>query len=133
MVHPCSQLKFDRMSKKFPRALRLRAPDDFKKIWKTGKRLSVHLIAMVVCKNNLGYPRLGVSISKKNVHSAVARNRVKRLARETFRIRQDKLGSADIVIVGYKGIDELMPKEQYQRFNALWDVYTKQFIKPLSA
>ncbi len=109
------------MSCHFPSTLRLQSPDEFKKIWRIGRRFSMPLLAVIFAENTFGYPRLGVSIAKKNVSSAVARNRIKRLARETFRVRQHQLGTKDLVIVGYKGIDQLQPKEQYESFNALWD------------
>ena len=116
------------MSYQFPTSLRLRSPDEFKRIWHLGRRFSIPLLAIVASENALGCSRLGVSISKKNVPSAVARNRIKRLARETFRIRQHQLGTKDLVIVGYKGIDKLRPDEQCQRFNALWDSFIARFI-----
>jgi len=78
-------------------------------------------LAIISCANQLTYPRLGISIAKKNIRLAVQRNRLKRLVRETFRVRQTKLSGRDIVVVVYKGAEVLAPKEQYQRLNALWD------------
>lgn len=113
----------------FPRLLRLLSAEQFQCVWKAGKRLSVQTIAISYRHNDLGYPRLGVIVSKRNVRLAVDRNRLKRLARETFRRRQAKLGGQDIVITLYKGADSISPSEQYQRFNALWDRFTAQFKK----
>lgn len=115
------------MLQTFPRLLRLQTSADFQKVWKAGKRVSVPLLTIISCENKLNYPRLGISIPKKNIRFAVDRNRLKRLARETYRVRQAHLGSRDIVIVAYKGVEILSPAEQYQRFNALWDLFIKQF------
>ena len=54
--------------------------------------------------NNLGYSRFGVSVSK-NVGNAVARNRVKRCAREFFRLHQASIP---------QGIDVLFVIKRYR-------------------
>lgn len=105
----------------FPPSRRLLKPWQFKQVWEEGKKLSDKYFAIINCKNNLGHPRLGISVSKKNVRSAVKRNRIKRLTRETFRCRQDDLNAFDLVVVVYKGVDALSPKEQYQSINNLWN------------
>jgi ribonuclease P protein component len=50
--------------------------------------------------NQLGHPRLGMAISRKVAPSAVTRNRVKRLVRESFRAHKAELGSMDLVVIG---------------------------------
>lgn len=50
-------------------------------------------------KNTLPYARLGLAIAKRAVPSAVDRNRIRRLIRESFRYRQSKLVGLDIVVV----------------------------------
>lgn len=112
------------MSQTFPQALRLLSTAEFQRVWKQGKRLSGPAITITCCENSLGYPRLGVSISKKFIPSAVARNRLKRLCRESFRLRQAILGGRDFVFVAHKGLDAIPPNEQFLRLNALWDRFT---------
>ena len=53
---------------------------------------------MIASSNGLGYPRLGLAISRKKVRSAANRNRLKRLLREGFRHNKEQLGGLDIVI-----------------------------------
>lgn len=58
-------------------------------------------------KNGGDVPRLGLVISKKSIRLAVGRNRVKRLVRETFRLRQTKLGGLDVVVMSRAGVGDL--------------------------
>jgi len=48
--------------------------------------------------NEVGYARLGLIIPKRLVRTAVARNRIRRLAREAFRLEQLRLGGVDCVV-----------------------------------
>ena len=53
---------------------------------------------MLARKNDCGHPRLGLAVSSKAASSAVVRNRVKRIARESFRHYLTRLGGYDYVI-----------------------------------
>lgn len=50
--------------------------------------------------------RLGLVVAKKNIPTAVQRNRIKRVARETFRKKQFQ-GSLDVVFLARQGADKL--------------------------
>jgi ribonuclease P protein component len=45
-----------------------------------------------------------MAISRKIARSAVARNRIKRIVRESFRHHQSRLGGMDWVVMGRSGI-----------------------------
>jgi len=47
----------------------------------------------------LSSPRIGFAIAKKRIAHAVVRNRLRRVARESFRQKLVELGSVDIVIL----------------------------------
>jgi ribonuclease P protein component len=51
--------------------------------------------------------RLGLVIAKKNVRLAVQRNRVKRLAREFFRVLPNSEPSMDVVLLARQGLGQL--------------------------
>lgn len=48
--------------------------------------------------NTLGCPRLALVVPKRFAASAVLRNRIRRLAREAFRLRQAEIGAQDFVV-----------------------------------
>jgi len=57
----------------------------------------------VLCRENNGAAaRLGLAISKKHCRAATARNRIKRIVRESFRHNQAKLAGLDIVVINQR-------------------------------
>jgi ribonuclease P protein component len=54
----------------------------------------------VLCRrNNQSIARLGLAISKKHCRQATARNRIKRIIRESFRQQQVLLSGLDVVVI----------------------------------
>jgi ribonuclease P protein component len=49
-------------------------------------------------RNALPHARLGLAIATKTLGTAVARNRIKRIVRESFRLNQHKLPAVDITV-----------------------------------
>lgn len=70
--------------------------------------------------NELEHPRLGLVIAKKHVRNATDRNRIKRIARETFRLRQHELFPLDAVILARAGAGELDNAALHKIFGKLW-------------
>jgi len=56
-------------------------------------------MTLLVGQKQGNWPRLGFAIARKQVSSAVIRNRLKRLFRESFRKNQNRLPTRDIVIM----------------------------------
>jgi len=84
----------------FPRCARLSGPAVFAKVFARPAKSSDRYFTVLACPNGLNYPRLGMAISRKIARSAVARNRIKRIVRESFRHCQFQLGGMDWVVMG---------------------------------
>ncbi len=63
-----------------------------------GKKLSDAYFSLSVLANNEHCPRLGLAIATRTFGTAVARNVIKRLARESFRINQHDLPPVDVMV-----------------------------------
>jgi ribonuclease P protein component len=61
--------------------------------------------------NGLPYARLGLAVSKKHVRKSVNRNRIKRMARESFRHHQSEILGLDLLVITYKGSEMLSNKQ----------------------
>ncbi len=91
---------------RFPRRARLTGRNAFAGVFAQPVRSSDRYFTVLARPNALGYPRLGLAISRKVAKAAVARNRIKRIARDSFRHHQPQLGSLDYVVMGRAGVAE---------------------------
>lgn len=88
----------------FSKTVRLLSPKDFQHVFAKAERFANRHWTFIVRPNGLDYPRMGLAIAKKQIPKAVGRNRVKRLARETFRQHKLALSGYDIVVLGRHGM-----------------------------
>ena len=82
---------------------RLRSAADFERVYRSGKRAGDGLFAVNALANESGFARLGMSVSTRTVGNAVRRNRVRRIIRELFRLRQATLAPLDFVVTSRPG------------------------------
>ena len=82
-----------------PKSRHLRLPTEFASVYEAKTRESRGPLTTYALPNGLAHPRLGMSVSRK-VGTAVRRNRIRRLIRESFRLSQHDLPQGyDLVVV----------------------------------
>ena len=76
---------------------------------------------MVLGQNSgQSFARLGLAIPRKYIKTAVARNRIKRLVRESFRQHQHALSGVDLVVTLRRDASGLNNREIVQRLERHW-------------
>ncbi len=91
----------------FPKELKIRKSSQYEEIFRKSNRLRSRHFDILYVQNSLGYSRTGIVVSKKNVRSAVKRNRIKRVVREVFRNNKSLFDSLDVVFLAKKGCEDL--------------------------
>ncbi|MDX1482488.1 MAG: ribonuclease P protein component [Woeseiaceae bacterium] len=84
---------------RFRRSNRLSDSDAFRAVFRQSKRSKDELFTVLYRRTGKRQPRLGLAMSKKQCPRATARNRLKRLVRESFRHNKSKLTGLDIVVM----------------------------------
>lgn len=108
-------------SRGFSRRVRLTEADDYQRVFKHTLCKSVNRwLTVLATSNTLDHPRLGLAISRKVARRAVARNRIKRVVRESFRHRQAELGALDIVVLGRNDVADQSAKALATAMEKLW-------------
>lgn len=75
---------------------------------------------MLARRNARDYPRLGLAITKKKLAKAIARNRIKRLIRESFRHHLAELEGLDIVVLSHSSVKTTPNKVILDRLHQHW-------------
>jgi ribonuclease P protein component len=92
----------------YPKTLRLLIPSEFKAVFdQPDCKASCREFLLLARLNDKARPRLGLVIGKKSVRRAVARNLIKRVMREQFRLGQHTLPALDVVLLARRGADNL--------------------------
>ena len=93
--------------KALPRTDRVRRRSAFRRIQSEGRRVHTQHFILIQRASDAGRRRLGITVTKK-IGNAVARNRVKRVVREAFRLHRELFTPAvDIVFIAKRGAPKL--------------------------
>jgi ribonuclease P protein component len=106
---------------RFPGEFRLKVKWQFRHVFDHGKKIVTKGALIFYCKNELGFPRLGIVASKKSLHEAVQRNYFKRVVRESFRTNRASIKCAsDIVVVATRHVLNLGRGELRRCLDNYW-------------
>ena len=119
--HPVSSrgVALERLT--LPAQRRLRRKSDFESVHARGRRLGDGFFAVAASPNATGAARLGLAVAVKAAGSSVERNRLRRLIRETFRLRQHRMPAMDLVVSARAQARAVRNDVLRASLNALWD------------
>ena len=103
-----------------PARLRLRRKSDFDAAYARGRRLSDGFFTVIATANEIGAPRLGLAVAVRAAGGAVARNRLRRIIRESFRMHQHALPALDLVVSVRPKAREVPARTLRESLAALW-------------
>lgn len=104
----------------FRKDKRLLKASDFQQVFDLNTCKISHSKLLILAKlNEEKVSRLGLVVGKKNIPTAVGRNYIKRMARETFRLMDFPL-ALDVIFLARKGADKLGHKEMNLLLQQSW-------------
>lgn len=115
---------------RFTRRIRLVSKADYQQVFAQPGRSADVCFTILTRPNTLGFPRLGLAISRKAAKLAVVRNRVKRVVRESFRQQQQRLGGIDIVVMGRFDLSRRDNPELFDSLERHWTRITGRRLPP---
>lgn len=114
----------------FSRQARLLHSREFQRVFNNTECKSADaLLTVLAVRNNCGHPRLGLAISKKKIKTAVARNRLKRLVRESFRQHKNEMANVDVVVLGQSKAANVTNKQAFESLDTHWKNITNRCKK----
>jgi ribonuclease P protein component len=111
---------------RLPVARRLRRKSEFEAVYARGRRFGDSFFAVVTCANEAAGPRLGLAVAAKTAGNSVQRNRIRRIVRESFRLRQHDIPSVDLVVSARARVRGAASGELRASLDALWNRVIEQ-------
>jgi ribonuclease P protein component len=105
----------------------LHQPAEFREVKRRGRKFADAFFSLSVLANHETYPRLGLSIATRTFGSAVARNRIKRVARESFRLNQHSLPPVDVTVSAREAARSAKLSDLRASLNQHWKSITQRW------
>jgi len=132
--------KFVKMKHTLGKLERLKSKKLIEKLYEQGSSVKSFPLRMVYLqtKHTSDFPtQVGVSVSKRNFKSAVDRNRIKRLLRESYRLQKeilyDHLQTPYVFMISYLGKEEIKYEEMYAKMTKLLTLFVAETKKKTDA
>lgn len=109
-----------------PAQRRLRRKADFEAAHARGRRFGNGFFGVIANWNDQGCARIGLAVALRAVGSAVERNRVRRIVRESFRLHQHELPAVDLVVSARDRARNAPRAELRSSLDALWKKVNEQ-------
>lgn len=100
--------------------MRLSRTGDIRRVFQSGLKISNAYVTIRARRRTVRTPRLALAVAKKHVASAVKRNRIKRVTRESFRRSAAILAGLDVVVVSRPGIEAADKATLRRTLDAEW-------------
>jgi ribonuclease P protein component len=113
----------------FPRDSRLLKPADYRSVFSNPIKSSDKYFTVLCRPSGRTTARLGLAVSKKNSRLAVARNRIKRVIRESFRHNRLTLGGIDYVVLSRMGANSVDKHELFVSLDHHWNKLREKSIE----
>ena len=105
---------------RFPRAARLLKPGDFARLRQASRRIGSRYFSAEYRSTEDTVARLGLAVSRRVSKLAVQRNRLKRLARESFRRHRANLAGVDVLLIARSAAVAASGSELLADLELLW-------------
>ena len=104
----------------FPRDARLLTARDFARLRTCSRRVASRNLIAEVAVSETGSARMGLAVSRKVSRKAVRRNRIKRIARDSFRHHRAAFPALDILVIARSSADLQDNRTLHAEFVQLW-------------
>lgn len=106
--------------------MRLSRARDIQRVFRSGLKISNAYVTLRARRGAARTARLGFAVARKHVDSAVRRNRIKRIARESFRRHASLLCGLDIVVVSRATLRDADGAELRRCLDSAWEKLYEQ-------
>ena len=98
----------------------MRRRKEFERVLSGGTRVNAQGMTLVLRPNGVNHPRLGLTVPRRAARGAVARHRLKRQIRESFRQHAEHLVGLDVVVIARSGAEKMDAKRFRNVLASAW-------------